>query len=81
MSRQVQVGDRIKFRNMPANYPRATIVEVGTMSFKCKLDEQITEMGYPETDVVDLDVNSTRHKPKLKREIVVFNRDEIEIIS
>lgn len=74
-----EVGDRVRFKHMPATYPTATVVEVTPLSIRCRLDVTITEMGY-EQEKQELDMNDPKHQPKLRKEIVIFNKSDIEVI-
>ena len=79
MNTTLSVGTRVRLKNMPASYPLATIIEIGEVSIKLRLDETISLMGYQQTEI-KTDENSPLHKPRLQREIVIFNAQDIEAV-
>jgi hypothetical protein len=76
---EYKIGDRIRFKNMPANYPQGVISKIDENGkLICRLSESITYMGYVPNMEEDEGENSVKHKPKTLNEFAINNLDDIE---
>jgi len=69
---EFEVGNKIRFKNMPITYPKATVVWVNeNRTLKFKLESELTRMGYPKTEKDDqfvISFNETHSKANTVKE-------------